>query len=122
MNAIVNLVLRALGFGKAVDALDGETSKAYIGGLGMILSGAATLLGGAANIAAEVLPLKGGAAYIAFAQGISHDANAALLLAGVALISKGVGQIGQRHAIAKLANQAPAPAEVAAPKADAATP
>lgn len=104
MNSVINLLMRMLGLGKAVDALDGETSKAYIGGLGMILTGAGTLLAGAGNIASEVLPLHGAAAYLSFAQGLSHDPNTALLMAGAAAISKGLADIGNRHAIAKLVN------------------
>lgn len=107
--------MRIMGLGAAVDALDGETSKAYIGGVGMILSGGATLLGGAANLVMEIVPLHGGAAYVAFVQNLSHDANAALIMAGAGLIAKGLADIGQRHATAKLANfvaspSTPAPA------------
>ena len=47
---MVNLIMRMLGLGSAVDALDGETSKAYLGAVGLLLSGAASVLGGAANI------------------------------------------------------------------------
>lgn len=111
MNVIANFLLRALGFGKAVDALDGETSKAYLGGLGLILSGAASTLAGAANLVLEVVPLKGAGAYIAFAQSLSHDPNTALVLAGAAMVSKGIAEIGQRHATAKLANAVAAQAE-----------
>jgi hypothetical protein len=110
MGTIANLIMRLVGLGKAVDALDGETSKAYIGGVGMMLSGAATLVGGLANLAGEIVPLHGGAAYFDFARNLSHDPNAALVLAGAGLISKGVAEIGQRHATAKLAAQMPQPA------------
>ena len=111
MGTIVNLAMRMMGLGKAVDALDGETSKAYIGGVATILTGAATLLGGAANIVAEVLPLHGGAAYFDFARNLSHDPNAALVLAGAAAIGKGLADIGNRHATAKLANAVAAQAQ-----------
>ena len=104
MNGLVNLLLKVMGFGKAVEALDGESSKAYIGALGLILSGAATLLTGLANVVGEVVPLQGGAEYIKFLSNLSHDANAAIVLAGVAAISKGVADIGNRHAVAKLQN------------------
>lgn len=113
---MINFLLRAFGFGKAVDALDGETSKAYIGGLGLILSGAATTLGGSANLLAEILPLHGADAYLTFARQLSHDPNVAILTAGAALIAKGIEAIGQRHATAKLTNaiaatpDAPSPA------------
>lgn len=107
---MVNFILRLLGLGKAVDALDGGTSKAYLGGLGMILSGGATLLGGIAKIVMAIVPLHGIGQYIEFAQSLPNDPNAALVLAGVALISKGIADIGQRHAVAKIAQPAPTPA------------
>ena len=112
---MVNLIMRMLGLGSAVDALDGATSKAYIGGVGMILTGAASVLGGAANIVSEVLPLHGAAAYFDFARGISHDPSLAVIAAGVALISKGVAEIGQRHATAKLSNAVAAQAQTPVP-------
>lgn len=115
MNTVVNFVLRMLGFGKAVDALDGETSKAYIGGLGQILTGVATLAGGAAGIASQLLSAHGGGDYLAIAQGLTHNANAGLVLAGAGLISKGVADIGNRHAIAKASASAEAAAPAAAP-------
>lgn len=101
---MINFALRLFGFGKAVDALDGETSKAYIGGLGLILTGGSTILGGAAALLAEVLPLHGADAYVHFAQAVPHDANIGLVIAGAALISKGIAEIGQRHATAVLSN------------------
>lgn len=117
---MVNIIMRLMGFGAAVDALDGETSKAYIGGVGEILSGAATLLGGLANIVAQIVPLHGASAYFDFARNISHDPSAALVVAGLALIHKGIADIGNRHATAKLANaveaQAQSQASPAAPE------
>lgn len=109
MNTIINGALRLFGFGKAVDALDGETSKAYIGGLGMILTGAATLLGGLAGIAAQVVAAHGGGDYIALVRDLPHNPSAGLVLAGAAAIGKGISAIGQRHAVAKLSNQLIAP-------------
>lgn len=110
---MINLIMRLLGLGKAVDALDGETSKAYAGAVVVMFGGAATLLGGVANLIGEFVPLHGGAAYLSFAQGLTHDPNLALVLAGAAAIGKGLTDIGQRHAVAKLANatlnQPPAP-------------
>lgn len=102
MGNIANIIMRLMGLGKAVDALDGATSKAYIGGVGLILSGAATTLGGAANLVLEIVPLHGGAAYFKFVQNASHDPNVGLVLAGAAVIAKGLAEIGQRHAIAKM--------------------
>ena len=99
---MTNLLLRLFGFGKAVDALDGKTSKAYLGGLGLILSGGASLLTGVAHIAGDILAAHGGAAYLSIAKGIyAGSTDTALLIAGVGLISKGIAEIGQRHAIAK---------------------
>lgn len=106
MNFIQNILMRALGLGKAVDALDGETSKAYLGGVGLILTGAATALGGLAGIAGELIAAHGGPAYWALASNIPHDASAGLFLAGLAGIHQGISQIGQRHALADSENSA----------------
>lgn len=99
---MTNMLLRLFGFGKAVDALDGETSKAYMGGLGLILTGIAGVLGGVAGIVGEVVAAHGGAAYITLATGLTHNPSAAVVLAGAASISKGVAVIGQRHALARV--------------------
>ena len=104
MNSLVNIVMRAVGLGKAVDALDGEASKAYVGGLGTMLAGAAGVLAALANLLGEVLPLHGGAEYLKFVQGLSHNPNMAAILLGVAAVSKGLADIGNRHAVAKLAD------------------
>ncbi len=101
MGRIANLILRVLGLGSAVDALNGQTSKAYLGGLGLMLSGGATLLGGLANLALEAQKITDLGGWIAFAKHMTNDPNAALVLAGAALISKGLADIGQRHALAK---------------------
>lgn len=110
MNAIVNLVLRLTGLGKAVDALNGETSKTYQGGALLILTGAATLLGGVAGILSQVLASSTGADYLALAQGLPHNASAGLIVAGAGTIGKGIAVIGQRHATAKAAVVPVAPA------------
>lgn len=115
MNKVLGLVMRMMGLGKAVDALDGQASKAYIGGVGQILTGVATLLGGAANVLGAVVKLQGMDQYIAYAQSLSHDPNAALVVAGMALISKGLADIGNRHALAKAAATDPAAAVPGAP-------
>lgn len=106
MNAIVNFLMRRFGLGEAVDALDGEGSKAYAGAVGQILTGAATLLGGLAGIASEFIAAHGGAAYLAILQHLKTDPSAGAVLAGAALISSGWTAIGQRHALAKAANAA----------------
>lgn len=115
MNTIVNLAMKAMGLGGALDALDGETSKAYQGAVVTILTGAATFIGGLANLAAEIFPLHGGAAYVDFARSLSHDPNLALVLAGLAAIGKGWADIGNRHATAKLANAVAAQAQAPTP-------
>lgn len=131
MNFLVNLAMKWMGLQSAVDALDGETSKAYLGGVGLILGGLGSVCAGLAGIVAAVVPLQGGAAYLAYAQNLSHDTNAGLVLAGYAAIMKGYADIGNRHATAKLAQAvavlpaapvaaapvvpAPAPAAVPAP-------
>ncbi len=98
MNMIVNAVMRLCGLGKAVDALNGEASKTYLGAVVVILTGAATLLGGVAGIAGQVIAASTGADYLALAQGIGHNASAGLVMAGAAGIGKGIAIIGQRHA------------------------
>lgn len=101
MNTIVNFVLRLTGLGKAVDALNGKTSKTYLGGAVLILTGAATLLGGAAGVIGEVLAASTGPEYLAIAKGLAHNASAGLIVAGAGTIGKGIAVIGQRHATAK---------------------
>lgn len=100
---MTNLIMRLLGLGKAIDALDGEKSKAYQGGVGMILAGAASVLGGLAGVVGNVIAAKGGPAYLALIQGIPHDSSVGLILAGYAGIKAGWAVIGQRHAVAKAA-------------------
>lgn len=100
MGTIVNFLMRAVGLGKAVDALDGETSKTYMGGIGLMLTGLATMAGGAAGLIGEIAAAHGGAEYLAIARGIPHNASVGLILAGAAGISKGYAAIGQRHALA----------------------
>src|SRR3990167_10805480 len=98
---MTNLLLRLFGFGKAVDALDGAPSKTYMGALGLILSGASSVLTGMAHVTGDLLAAKGGAAYLSIAKGLyAGNADTALLVAGAALISKGIATIGQRHATA----------------------
>ncbi len=98
---LVNLLMRVFGFGKAVDALDGQTSKAYAGGVGQILTGVATLAGGAAGLAQQFVAAQGADAYLDIIKGITANPSAGLVLAGAGLISKGIADIGNRHAIAK---------------------
>ncbi len=112
MNSIVNFVIRVVGLGKAVDALNGESSKTYLGAAVMILTGAATLLGGVAGIAGQVAAAATGADYLALAQGLAHNSSAGLVLAGAGTIGKGIAVIGQRHALAKAAAPAPVSASV----------
>lgn len=109
MKFLLPFAMRALGLGKALDAVNGQTSKAYIGGVGQILSGIAAIVGGSANLVMSLLPLHGAAEYLAFAKGLSQDTNAAVILGGVALLSKGIADIGQRHALAKAVNADAAP-------------
>ena len=102
MNIILNSFLRLIGFGKAVDALDGETSKAYLGGAVKILGGIGSIVLGLSNIGLELAAAKGGAAYLAIGKALfSGNAETAMLVGGVAAIGAGIATIGQRHAIAK---------------------
>lgn len=103
---MLNIVMRLMGLGKAVDALDGETSKAYLGGVGEILSGAASLLTGSAHIVVALAAAHGVDAYLDIGKSLFHgNADTALVLAGAALVSKGLADIGNRHATAKLSAQ-----------------
>lgn len=99
----INFLMRVFGFGKAVDALDGATSKAYAGGVGQILTGIATLAGGLAGLASQFVGATGGDAYLEIIKGITANPSAGLVLAGAGLVSKGIADIGNRHAIAKKA-------------------
>ncbi len=107
MDTLLNGFLRVIGFGKAVDALDGEASKAYLGGAIKILAGIGSIVLGLGNIGLEVAGAHGGAAYLAIGQGLFHgNAETALLVGGVAAIGSGISVIGQRHAVAKAATAA----------------
>ena len=98
---MINLILRLIGFGKAVDALNGETSKAYLGGLVKILSGAGSVAAALANIVGVLHASHSGADILSLGQSLVHgDANTALLVGGAGLIGAGISAIGQRHALA----------------------
>ena len=105
MNTLLNGFLRVIGFGKAVDALDGETSKAYLGGAVKVLGGLGSIFLGVANVGVELAAAHGGAEYLAIGKALfSGNAETALILGGVAAIGAGVSAIGQRHALAKAVN------------------
>ena len=106
---MTNWLMRLVGLGEAVDALDGEKSKTYAGGVGLILAGAASILGGLAGIAGQIVAAHGGADYLALVKGIPHNASAGLILAGYAGIKQGLAVIGARHAIAKATKDATVP-------------
>lgn len=112
---IENFVMRLFGLGKAIDALDGETSKSYLGGAGLILAGLGSIAAGAAGVVGELVAAHGGPAYLALLKNLPHDASAGLVLGGYASIKAGIAAIGLRHAMAKAAAAAPAAAPVAAP-------
>jgi hypothetical protein len=116
MDKIVNFVIRAVGLGKAVDALNGETSKTYQGAAILILTGAATLLGGIAGVVGQIAAAATGADYLALAQGLAHNSSAGLIMAGAGTIGKGIAIIGQRHALAKAVASEPVVAPVETPK------
>lgn len=97
---IVNLIARLFGLDKGVETV--EMGKAYLGGIGGILTGAAAVLGGAAGLIKEIMPLHDVAGYLAFAQGFMQDANVGIITGGALAISAGYAVIGQRHATAKL--------------------
>lgn len=107
MGAIVNFVMRLSGFGKAIEALDGETSKTYGAGVGKILTGAAEILGGVATLASQFVAAKGGANYLALVQDIPHGLAAAAIVHGWNAILDGRAVIAQRHAVAKAIVAAP---------------
>ncbi len=116
---MTNVLLRLFGFGKAVDALDGETSKTYAAGAQKILTGVAAIAGGVAAIAAQFVAAKGGAEYLQIGQGLLHNPAFGAISAGWVLILDGKATIAQRHAIAKAAASA---APVVAPAASAPQP
>lgn len=101
MKSIVNFAMRCFGLGKAVDALDGETSKAYTGGIGNVLLGASGVLGGLAGMAVQLVGMKGGASYLEFGQNLGHNPATLAVLMGAKTFMEGWTAIGQRHAIAK---------------------
>jgi hypothetical protein len=103
MNTIVNFVMRAAGFGKAVELLDGETSKTYAVGVGQILTGLAGVLGGLGMYGAQFVAAQGGAAYLSILQGALHNPATAAIGLGWTEILKGRATIAQRHALAKAA-------------------
>jgi hypothetical protein len=105
MNTIVNLVMRIAGFGKAVEALDGETSKTYAAGVGQILTGAAGILGGLGMYATQFIGAKGGAEYLGIVQGALHNPATAAIGFGWSEILKGRATIAQRHALAKAVSE-----------------
>lgn len=113
MGSLANVLMRIMGMGKAVDALDGATSKAYIGGVGLILTGLVSLLTGSAHVLSQVFAAHGGAAYFDILKSLyAGDADTALFIAGAAAVSKGIAEIGARHALAKAqsdANSVPLP-------------
>lgn len=114
MNLIVTFVMKMMGLGKAVEALDGAPSKAYAAGVGKILTGLAGILGGLAMVCAAFVDAHGAGSYYALLQEAVKGPAGAAIGAGWLLILGGWGDIGQRHAIAKTAIEAAAPE---APKA-----
>lgn len=90
---------------KALDAVNGETSKAYLGGLGLILTGGSAVLAGSAQVLTALVHATSGADYVSIAKGIVNgNAETAMILGGAAMISKGISDIGNRHATAELHN------------------
>jgi hypothetical protein len=105
MNTIINAAMRVLGLGKAVDAIGGETSKAYLGGLGQILTGGASVLLAVANIVLQLQGAHGAGDLVSVGQALLHgDPRVLAIGAGIGLISKGLADIGNRHATAEVAN------------------
>lgn len=123
MGTLANVIMRAIGLGKAVDALDGETSKAYIAGVMAMLGGAVSISTALIHILNLVFQAHGGAAYYDIFKAIqAGNADTVLLGAGYLAIAKGYADIGHRHALAEIANAqgdpAPAPAPAAPPPPD----
>lgn len=113
MNKVIDLVVRFSGLGKLLEKVNG--GKAYLGGAGLIISGAATALSGLAGIIGALVPLANASDYLSFAKGLPQNSSAGLLVAGLGMISKGLADIGNRHAVAKLEAKIDAPAAPAAP-------
>jgi hypothetical protein len=100
VNWLINLAGEWFGINRALAAVDGY--KTYLAGASMILTGLGTATTGAVGLVNEIIPLHTLADYFGWAKGLSHDTNAGLVAAGVAMMGKGLGDIGNRHAIAKL--------------------
>lgn len=99
MNTIVGVVLRMLGAGNAIDALDGEPSKAYAAGVNKMIGGAVTVLGGVSGLLYKFINTRGAAKYIAIAQDSKVEFGAIAL--GWHMAWDGWADIGHRHALAK---------------------
>ncbi len=98
---MTNFIMRLCGFGKAVDALDGETSKTDGAGVGKILPGGAEILGGVSTLVAQFVAAKGGAGYLSLVKDVPHGLSAAAIIHGWNTILDGRAIIAQRHALAK---------------------
>jgi hypothetical protein len=85
---ILNFVLKTAGAGKLLNALDGK--KAYVGGAGLMLGGAAMILVDLAPVLAQ----KNAAALLAFATSLPAHPGFQRLMEGLAVT-------GLRHAVAK---------------------
>ena len=101
MNFLINAALRIFGFGKALDALNGETSKTYAAGAQKMLTGMAGIVTGLSMFAAQFIAAKGGAEYLAIIQGLTSNPAMLALGAGWALFLDGKATVAQRHALVK---------------------
>lgn len=130
---MTNLLLRLFGFGKAIDALDGEESKTYAAGAQALLLGLGGMIGGVVGLLGEFIAAKGATAYLAIVQNAGHDPYVKAVVAGWGAILAAKAVIAQRHATAKLSNaldeaqaqapaNAPAPVPAAAPDSGSAKP
>jgi len=100
MGFLVNTAAKVFGLDSWVVKMAG--SKAYLGAASLILTGIGTSCTGLVGLIGEVMPCNDFACYVNFARGLGSDANAGLLLAGWAMVSKGLADIGNRHATEKL--------------------
>lgn len=108
MNTIQNFLLRVLGLGKVVDALDGETSHSVLAGLGMILGGVASGALAGSHIVAALSAARGLNGILPIAQGIfAGNVDTAAIGAAWLGITSGWGKIHLRKAIAESAPAAP---------------
>ncbi len=99
INQIVALFVKLSGGGWIWKVIDGK--KTFLGALGKMLAGGASMLAGAAKIVMAVVACEELACVIEIARGIPQDPNALLVVAGWYGFASGLEGIGLWHKIQK---------------------